>query len=175
MILRVPTLLAAGLLLTACQNMPAPYTPPEQRQPFDHFEPYHITRIVNMADGDANEHFVKDILGDRGPWRWAVKHPEVRVIMRTNKGLRYIIDFSIVQDTFKDTGPLQFSFNVNGHVLDMQRYDSVGGKHFEKAVPEDWVQAGKDNILGAEVDKLWYSPADHQPLGFIISRIGLTQ
>lgn len=172
--LRISILLGT-VLLSACQNLPEPYVPPEQRQPFDHFEPYRITRIVNMADGDANQHFVKDILGDTGQWRWTTKHPEVRVTLRTNQMLRYIIDFTIVGATFKDTGPLEFSFDVNGHELDRLRYTTEGGKHFEKAVPPEWIEPGKETILGAEVDKLWYSPADHQPLGFIITRIGLTQ
>ena len=175
MIHRKPIFLLAAVLLCGCQNIPAPYAPPEQRQPFDHFEPYRITRVVDMADGDANQHFVKDILGDSGPWRWAVKHPEVRVRMRTNQNLHYTIDFSIVHETFKDTGPLQFSFYVNDHLVDSQKYTSDGAKHFEKAVPPDWVETDKDTVLGAEVDKIWYSPADHQPLGFILTRIGLTQ
>lgn len=172
---RILPVVAAAALLSACQNIPAPYAPPEQRQPFDHFKPYRITRVVNMADGDANQHFVQDILGDKGPWRWVTKHPEVRVNMRTNKDLRYLIDFSIVKDTFKDTGPLEFSFYVNGHLLDKKKYAMEGSQHFEKAVPEDWVEPGKEAIVGAEVDKVWYSPADHQPLGFILTRIGLTQ
>jgi hypothetical protein len=168
-------ILLGTVLLSGCQNLPEPYAPPEQRQPFDHFEPYRIRRVVEMADGDANQHFVRDLLGDTGPWRWATKHPEVRLTVRTNQNLRYTIDFSIVGQTFKDTGPLEFTFYVNGHALDHVRYTSEGQKHFEKAVPEDWILPGKENILGAEVDKLWYSPADHKPLGFIITRIGLTQ
>lgn len=132
-------------------------------------------RIVNLGDGDANQHVVRDILGDTGSWRWTAKHPEVRVTMRTNKMLHYVIDFTIVEATFKDTGPLQLSFYVNGHVLDQLTYTSEGPKHFEKPVPEDWIEPGKEAVLGAEVDKVWYSPADHQPLGFILSRIGLTQ
>ena len=168
-------MLFAALLLSACQNLPEPYAPPEQRQPFDHFAPYKVTRIVNMADGDANQHFVQDILGDSGSWRWATKHPEVRLKMRTNKMLRYMIDFTIVEQTFKDTGPLEFSFDVNGHELDRVRYTSSGAKHFEKDVPPEWVQTGKEAVVGAQIDKLWYSPADHQPLGFIVTRMGLTQ
>jgi hypothetical protein len=168
-------ILLGAVLLSACQNLPEPYVPPEQRQPFDHFEPYRIARMVNMADGDANQHFVQNILGDSGPWRWATKHPEVRLSMRTNKMLRYVIDFTVVDATFKDTGPVEFTFDVNGHPLDHVRYTSPGPKHYEKAVPEEWVEPHKDAIVGAEVDKLWYSPADHQPLGFIITRIGLTQ
>lgn len=168
-------ILLGAVLFSACQNLPPPYVPPEQRQPFDHFEPYRIMRVVNMADGDANQHFVSDILGDSGPWRWVTKHPQVRVKLRTNKMLRYVIDFTIVDQTFKDTGPLEFTFDVNGHELDRVRYTSPGAQHFEKEVPEDWVQPNQEATVGAQVDKLWYSPADHQPLGFILTRIGLTQ
>lgn len=164
-----------SVLLSGCQNLPEAYAPPEQRQPFDHFEPYRIRRVVEMADLDANDHFVQDLLGDTGPWRWATKHPEVRLTVRTNQMLRYTIDFTIVGQTFKDTGPLEFTFDVNGHELDRVKYTTEGGKHFEKPVPEDWILPNKENILGAEVDKLWYSPADHKPLGFIVTRIGLTQ
>src|SRR5579884_2030832 len=155
--------------------MPEAYPLPEQRPPFPQTEPYRIARIISMADGDANQHIVKDVLGDKGPWRWTAKHPEVKTLIRTNKRLHYVIDFTIVDATFKDTGPLQFSFYVNGHLLDTARYSAAGPQHFEKPVPEDWVQPGKEAVVGAEVDKVWYSPMDHQALGFILSRIGLMQ
>ena len=70
-------LLSATVLLSACQNMPEPYAPPEQRQPFENFRPYRISRVVNMADGDVESHIVSgitDISG--GSWRWAEQRPE---------------------------------------------------------------------------------------------------
>ena len=62
--------------------------------------------------------------------------------------LRYMIDFTIVDDTFKDTGPLEFSFYVNGHELDHVRYTTEGAKHFEKAVPPRLGRAGQGSHPG---------------------------
>jgi hypothetical protein len=155
--------------------MPAPYAPPEQRQPFENFAPYRVRRVVNMADGDAEKHFVRDIGGLAGTWRWTGKHPEVRVLLRTNQMLHYVIDFTIVEATFKDTGPVTLSFFVNGHLLDQATYKAPGSQHFDKPVPEEWVEAGKDATVAAEIDKVWVSPVDGAALGFILSGIGLRQ
>jgi hypothetical protein len=167
--------LPGAVLLCGCQNLPAPYAPPEQRQSFENFAPYRIRRVVNMADGDAEKHFVRDIGGLGGTWRWTGKHPEVRVFLRTNQMLHYVIDFTIVEATFKDTGPVTLSFFVNGHLLDKATYEAPGSQHFEKPVPEEWVEAGKDATVAAEIDKVWISPADGAALGFILTGIGLRQ
>jgi hypothetical protein len=167
--------LPGAVLLCACQNLPDPYAPPEQRQPFENFRPYRVSRVVNMADGDAESHFVRDIKGATGVWRWTGKHPEVRLFLRTNQMLHYVIDFSIVEATFKDTGPVTLTFLVNGHVLDKMTYTASGQQHFDKPVPEEWVEAGKEALVGAEIDKVWVSPADGVALGFILSQIGLRQ
>ena len=168
-------MLLGAVLLSACQELPGPYAPPEQRQPFDHFTPYKISRMVDFSQGDANQYIVRDIWGGDGPWRWTRKQPEVRLFMRTNQMLRYAIDFTIVEATFKDTGPVEVSFQVNGHELDRMKCDSQGSRHFEKPVPPEWIEPGKDALVGAEIDKVWYSPADRQALGFILTRIGLLQ
>jgi hypothetical protein len=161
--------------MCACQNMPAPYAPPEQREPFENFAPYRISRVVEMADGDADKHFVRDIRGQSGTWRWTGKHPEVHVFLRTNQMLHCIVDFTIVEATFKDTGPVTLTFFVNGHVLGTERYTASGPQHFDKPVPPEWVEAGKETTVGAEIDKVWVSPADQAALGFILTRMGLAQ
>ena len=167
--------LPGAVCLCACQNTPAPYAPPEQRQPFENFAPYRINRLVDMADGDADKHFVRDIQGLSGTWRWTGKHPEVHVFLRTNKMLHCVVDFTIVEATFKDTGPVTLTFFVNGHPLGMKRYTAPGPEHFDKPVPPEWVEAGKEATIGAEIDKVWISPADHAALGFILTRMGLAQ
>ncbi len=167
--------LPGAVFLCGCQNLPDPYAPPEQRQPFENFAPYRISRVVKMADGDAEAYFVRDIGGLAGTWRWTGKHPEVHLFLRTNRKLHYVIDFTIVEATFKDTGPVTISFFVNGHLLDKITYTAPGSQHFDKPVPEEWVEAGKDAIVGAEIDKPWFSPADGAALGFILTRIGLRQ
>jgi hypothetical protein len=155
--------------------MPDPYAPPEQRQPFENFTPYRINRIVSMSDGDAEAHFVRDIQGLSGSWRWTGKHPEIHVFLRTNKMLHCVVEFSIAEATFKDTGPLTLTFYVNDRVLSTERYNAPGPQLFDKPVPPDFVEAGKDATVGVEVDKPWISPSDHAALGIILTRMGLAQ
>jgi hypothetical protein len=156
--------------------MPEPYAPPVQRQPFEDARPHRMTRIVAVADADAAGHFVKDIAqGEPAPWKWTNQNPTVKVTPRTNQGLRYTIDFSVPEVTFKVTGPVTLTFQVNDHVLDTVRYTAFGEYHFEKAVPPEWVEPLKETTVGASIDKVWVSPADGARLGFVLTRIGLTQ
>lgn len=156
--------------------MPETYAPPEQRQPFENFRPYRITRVVDMADGDADSHIVSGIVGGPGgPWRWAGQKPVVHVTLRSTENLVFTIDFSVADATFKYTGPVRMTFYVNDHALGSEHYGSAGVYHFEKPVPAEWLEANKEATLAAEVDKVWTSPEDGVKLGFILTRIGLRQ
>ena len=156
--------------------MPEPYAPPVQRQPFEDARPHHMSRIVDMTDEDAESHIVADILpGGPAAWKWAHQKPTVKVQVRSNQGLRYVIDFSLPDVTFKETGPVTVSFLVNDHLLDSVRYAAPGEYHFEKPVPAEWVEPFKDTLVAASVDKVWVAPTDHAKLGLILTRIGLTQ
>lgn len=171
------TAAAFAILLGACQNMPEPYAPPVQRQPFENFRPYRVARIVEMSDPYASPHIVQDISDaiEAGTWRWTAQRPTVRVTLKQVENLKYVIDFTVPEATLKVTGPVTVSFTVNGRVLDRMRYATPGAQHFEKAVPADWVEANHDALVGAEIDKVWVAPQDKRTLGFILMRIGLTQ
>jgi hypothetical protein len=169
-------LAVALFYLSGCEKMPETYAPPVQRQPFENFRPYRITRVVDMSDGDVDSHVVHDILGTGGAsWRWTGQHPTVRVILRQAENLVYTIDFSIADATFKETGPVTLTFFVNDRALGSARYTSPGTYHFEQPVPPNWIQADKESTLGAEIDKVWVAPQDGVKLGMILSRIGLRQ
>ena len=162
--------------LSGCQKLPETYAPPEQREPFENFRPYRITRVVDMADGDADSHIVSGILpAGGGQWRWASQRPTVKVALRKVENLEFTMDFSVADATFKSTGPVTFRFFVNDHELGSANYTMPGVYHFEKPVPENWLEAGKDATLAAEVDKVWVAPEDGAKLGFILTRIGLRQ
>jgi hypothetical protein len=156
--------------------MPEPYAPPVQRQPFEDGRPHRMARIVSMSDQDWMAHAVQDIPpSEPSPWKWTGQKPTVKVTPRINQGLHYTIDFSIAEATLKDTGPVTLTFLVNDHALDSVRYATAGDYHFEKAVPAEWVEPGKETLLAVSIDKVWIAPADGAKLGFILTRIGLTQ
>ena len=164
-----------ALALCSCRSGSDQYPPPEQRPSFEGFK-LPAGRILNMDDADAPLHFVRDIApGVAANWRWTNQRPAVRIRVRDVENLKYVIDFTLPQATFKDTGPVTVTFTVNDHALDRVRYAASGSQHFEKAVPVDWVAVHKDATVGAEVDKTWISKDDGVRLGFILTRIGLTQ
>jgi hypothetical protein len=167
--------LGLALSLAACQNMPEPYAPPVQRKPFDNFHP-RVVRVVNMADPDAHLSFVKDIAeGSSGSWRWTGKRPTIKLRLRSNQNLKFVIDFSLPEVTFKDTGPVKISFFVNDRMLGQESYESPGVKHFEKDIPSIWLTPGEEATAAAEIDKVWVAKADGATLGFIVTRMGITQ
>ena len=134
----------------------------------------HASRIVNMGDPDAPLHFVRDISdGLNGSWRWAQQRPAIKIRVRSEEKLKYLIDFTLPDVTFKETGPVTITFSVNGHELDRVRYVQQGVQHFEEPVPEEWLIPGEDAVIGAEIDKVWVAREDGARLGFIITRMGL--
>jgi hypothetical protein len=170
-------LLCLTAFLGACQNIPEAYSPPEQRQLIADDRPYRIGRVMSMNDDAAPSRFVRDISPGLagGLWRWTGKRPAINIFMRANDSVYYVIDFAVPDTTFKDTGPVTLSFYVNDRRLDSVRYPQPGTKHFEKAVPPDWIPVERESTVSAEIDKLWTSPDDGGQLGFILVRMGLEQ
>lgn len=164
------------VVLTGCQQMPETYAPPEQRKPI---ETYHTVRrggLLRLGDGETVPHIVRDIADAGGDgWRWTAQRPAFKVVPRSTDKLLFWVDFAVPEVTFKETGPVTISFFVNDHLVDRKRYTAFGPQHIEKPIPPAWVTAQKENIISAEIDKVWTSPADGVKLGFILNVIGLVE
>ena len=168
--------MTSALFLCACQTMPDAYAPPVQRLPFENVRPYRSPRFIMMADGDADFRIVRDIPAHaEGVWRWTGQHPTVRIPEGPNRDLRYVMDFALPNVTFASTGPVTLSFYVNDHLLDRVRYTTSGSKHFEKAIPPDWLEEGKEALASAEIDKVYTAQDDGVRLGFILVGMGFKE
>jgi hypothetical protein len=167
---------ALCVILSGCGNLVESYAPPPQRPVFE--APSSGVRVLNMADADAETHFVQDISPalEADTWRWTGKRPAIRMFPGTTQRLSYVMDLAIPVATFTQTGPVTVSFFVNDHLLDRVRYSAPGRRRFEKAVPGEWLDANGYAILNAEIDKLWIPPErGAKPLGFILVSLGLEQ
>ena len=176
MTLRLGLLGAMCGFLCGCGNLPEPYAPPAQRPFFE--APPEAARILNMADADAESHFVQDISAELegNTWRWTGKRPTIRLHPNSNQKLVYSIDFAIAGSTLEQTGPVTLSFFVNDHLLDRVRYATPGPRRIEKPVPAEWLSPAADAMLAAEIDKVWTPPPPGgPPLGFILVALGLEQ
>jgi hypothetical protein len=172
----LPCVLCLLLCLAACDRLPESYAPPEQRHPVEGFNPGPEAMMVEMGDPDAGLHIVKDIYGPADPsWRWTSQNPTVQLLVLSTENLKYVADFAIWDDGFKVTGPVEVAFLVNGKPLEKIRYTAPGVKHFEKAVPPDWLSVDAETTLGMSVDKLYVAPRDGVKFGLILVRMGFKQ
>jgi hypothetical protein len=164
--------LIAFVFLAGCDRLPETYAPPEQRHPVEGMSPESM--IVEMGDQDANLRIVRDIYGASNPsWRWAGQNPTVRMLLLRTDNLKYLADFAIWDEGFKTTGPLEITYLVNNQVLEKVRYATPGEKHYEKAVPADWLSVGSETTLAMSVDKVYVAPQNGMKFGVILVRLGL--
>ena len=130
--------------------------------------------MVEMSAPDASWHFVKDIepgsTGDQ--WRWTKQNPSLKILATTTQNLKLSVDFTLWDVAFRQTGPLELTFLVNGRTLDKIRYTTPGQKHFEKPIPPEWLTTDVESVVSIAIDKLYIAPEDREKFGFILSRIG---
>jgi hypothetical protein len=174
-LIRRAVLFGCLLGLAACDRLPESYPPPEQRQPVAGVIQGPDAMLVSMGNPDADLVIVKDVYPGTGiSWRWTKQEPTVRVLVLSNENIRFSADFGLWEDAFKITGPVEVSFLVNGKLLDKVRYTEPGGKHFEKFVPAEWLNANTEANVALSVDKLYAAPQDGGKFGVMLTRLGLS-
>ena len=128
-----------------------------------------------MSDPNAANYLVRGF-EDSGPgtWRWAHEHPVLRFLVPDVDGLKFTMDFSLPERTFRETGPVTLTFTLNGKLLDRSRFDRAGQLHYSHEVPPALLHKNAVNLVKIDPDPVWVSKADGGRLGFILSRAGFT-
>jgi hypothetical protein len=114
--------------LAACSRAPDVYAPPVQRKPLPVSQASFIGSFVSMSDPNADAYVLKDVSEavEAGSWRCAKRRPELQFYIGPVEGQQFVIEFSIADATFKDTGPVTLSIFVNGKPLHHAHYDKPG-------------------------------------------------
>ena len=160
------------VLICSCNRYPESYAPPQQFNSPGGPDP---NLIIDFGQPEAATHIVKDI----DPfvhvnWVLTRQEPTLNIIAMSNQGMKLRVDFTLLEDSLRQTGPVQMTFRVNGKTLDEVRYDRPGHKIFETSVPADWLIPEHENTVSIGIDKL-FTAEDGTPYGFILSRIGFTR
>jgi hypothetical protein len=71
-------------------------------------------------------------------------------------------------------GPLEFTIEVNGHVLANVRETTAGEKTFLKPVAPKWLVQAGDNLVSIRVRNPWQTPDKHY-LGFVFFGAGFVE
>jgi hypothetical protein len=130
--------------------------------------------MVAMNDPDVDQYTVKDF-APAVPgiyWRWTYDRPELRIWLKQAANLRVAMDFGIVAETFKTTGPVTVTLFVNGKAAVSKKYKVAGDYHLEAPVPAGWITVPGFATVAAEARPIWIAPRDGQHLGIVIVRAG---
>jgi hypothetical protein len=129
-----------------------------------------------MSDPHADLYLVRDFQ-DHGPgtWRWAYSHPVLRFFVPAVPRLKFTMDFSLPERTFRDTGPVTLTLRINGALFHRQRFDQPGPLHYSREVPPGLLRLNAENQIAIDPEPVWVSKADGGRLGFILSRAGFTE
>jgi hypothetical protein len=164
----------AAVSATACGRQPGSFPPPAQGSLDLGPDPGVPRALVRMDDPDADAFLVRDISPERGDTRWAFLHPELRLIVADARHLTFAAEFAIPEVTFRVTGPVTVSCDVNGKKLAAIRCGHAGDYRLEHAVPDGWVEAHKPIRVTFEADPRWVSPEDGAQLSFLLRGVGFT-
>jgi len=127
-----------------------------------------------MDDPDADAYLVRDISPEHRDTRWAFLHPELRLVVTEARHLKFAAEFAIPEVTFRVTGPVTVSCDVNGRRLATMRCDHAGDYRLEHSVPEGLVEARKPIRVTFEANPRWISPEDGAQLSFLLRSAGFT-
>ena len=170
-----PFILLPLLLSAGCNRLPESYPPPEQRKALI-VPASTLSYFVSMEDPNADVYLVRGFAArDAGTWRWALDHPVLRFLVPAAPRLRFEMDFSLPERTFRETGAVTLTFRINGEVLDRHRCETSGQQHYSHEVPEALIRANAVNLVSIDPDPVWVSKADGSHLGFILARAGFTE
>ena len=157
----------------SCSRPTESSAPPAQQQEARAADPPAVGRFVTMEDPIVKEYIVADIVPAPvgSVWRWTLSNPTFRFRMKQIENLRFHADFTVQPTALKATGPVTIRWVINDHLLAKETHSAEGFKKIEKPVPAEWLKSDVENIVSAEIDKLYTTP-DGDKFGFIISNIG---
>lgn len=175
---RACLLLPLLLALTACAPTPSYYGVPAQHKPnpgsgVAAAPPPQLGERMCAADDGADLYIVKDVKGAESSWRWTLAEPEFRFQLKPGSGARVLeLQFGINDRTFLETGPLKLVFQVNGHEVDRQTYNTFGDHTWERRIGSELLAPGAENRVKIRVLNPWQAPDAGVQLGFVLRCVG---
>ncbi len=132
---------------------------------------------VDSAQAGGARHFLRDIADHLEPdrWRWTYERPALLYHVPRREGLRFKMDFIIHGVLFRGKTPLELTVRVNGKEIGRERYTSLEGQTFERAVPASLLRSDGVALVETVLDKYYIAPEDGQKLGYLFVRGGFVE
>ena len=166
------TILVVTVLLVSCSHS---YPPPLQRT-------FSVERrdldppFMDVTAIDAADYVVKDIDLSSGiaGRRWTGARPELRFLLNSTEGQKFVADIIVEEYILERTGPLSITVWINGNRLESWHIDKSKETHLEKAVPAAWLKTGEYTHVVLQPDKV-FTGDDGVKFGFSLYRTGFVE
>lgn len=164
------------LAATGCVHQTGFFLPKEQRRPMEVGNPERLGPYVAMGAADASRYVVRGMEPEvhGGVWRWARRDVELQFDLDSLDLHTLMVEATVPDIMFKNTGPVKIAVSVNGHPLDTMVFDTFGPQTLRKAVPADWFKKGERVHVQLMSDHEWMAP-EKVAYGFILSSAGFVQ
>lgn len=130
--------------------------------------------FVAMSQPDAAGYIVQGMRAfSEGPWRWAHDRPVLRFELPEVGRIRFEMELSFPENTFRQTGPVTLTLSLNGAAFDRVLYDRPGQKHYSHAVPAALVHPNSLNLVAVTPDKV--ARIGQEKLGFVLTSAGFVE
>ena len=165
-----PVVAAFLLICGSCARVPDFYSPPPQYPGARRYEPpLLLPGRLHQTTG-----ILQDVVDDSEATgkSWTNQHPTFSFLLRRTEDLDFYMRFIVHDDTFRDTGPVTLTVNVNGETIDRPRFDTPGEREYSHPVPPRLLQKRNPVIVRIDVDPVWIAPGDKTKLGILLMAIG---
>lgn len=170
------TLLLCLLTSTGCVHQTGFFLPKEQRHAMEVGNPDRLGPYVAMGAADAGRYVTRGVDPEihGGTWRWAHRDVELQFDLASLDLRTLVVEATVPDIMFKDTGPVKIAVSVNGHPLDTMVFDTFGPQTLRKTVPAEWLKKGEPVRVQLVSDHEWMAP-EKVAYGFILSSAGFVQ
>jgi len=135
-----------------------------------------LGHFVYMSQADADAYIVGGMRErSEGPWRWTHDRPVLRFYLPEAGRLRFQMDLSLPENTFRETGPVTLTLALNGTVFDRVRYDKPGQQRYEHAAPAELLRSNAVNLVAITPDKTAGRVHGGERLGFVLTSAGFAE
>jgi len=106
------------------------------------------------------------------PRRWTFGEAELKFRLKDIANRKLRVDFVVIEETFRVTGPFEIEFRVNDRSAGRFRCNRPGEYSFEAPVPKEFLEYRPETRLKLVMDKYWVAPSDGNKLGVQLVRAG---
>jgi hypothetical protein len=165
--------LGVCLVLAGCGRDLIFAPPPQKTLPAGPERPI-VSGLIRMSDADADVYIGRDVLKD---WlatrRWTKERPSFSIPINGETNRVIYMKFGIVDDTFRETGPVTIAMAVNGRELVAPRFEAAGDYEYRHAVPRELLKPSAQNSVELTIHPVYLAKRDGVKLGISLESIGL--